>query len=150
VVIAVGAIAIDFAFRSLLIDQARLQLTQTADQVEGLARDASQFGFAEDETPLRIRLSDRATLDRWASANEYLQIDTTAGQVLGKSSNMGGITFPPYHPRGTGSAFTAVSVTGNRPGTMLLLNTVLTDADGRALLIAHIGQRLDIVDQLIA
>ena len=149
-VIAVGAIAIDFAFRSLLIDQARLQLTQTADQVEGLARDASQFGFAEDETPLRIRLSDRATLDRWASANEYLQIDTTAGQVLGKSSNMGGITFPPYHPRGTASAFSMVHVTGNRPGTMLLLNTVLTDADGRALLIAHIGQRLDIVDQLIA
>ena len=149
-VIAVGAVAIDFAFRSLLVDQARLQLTQTADQIEGLARDASQFGFAEDEAPLRIRLSDRTTLDRWASANEYVQIDTTGGQVLGKSSNMGGTTFPPYHPRGTRSAFSVLTLTGNRPGTMLVINTVLTDADGRPLLIAQVGQRLDIVDQLIA
>jgi len=150
VVIAVGAVTIDFAFRSLLVEQARLQLTPTADQIEGLARDASQFGFAEDEAPLRIRLSDRATLDRWASANEYVQIDTTVGQALGKSSNMGGITFPPYHPHGTGSAFSVLTLTGNRPGTMLVLNTVLTDVDGRPLLIAHVGQRLDIVDQLIA
>jgi signal transduction histidine kinase len=151
-VIVIGAVAIDFAFRSLLVDQARLQLRQVADQIEGLARDASQFGFAEDEAPLRIRLSDRATLDSWASANEYVQIDTTGGQVLGKSSNMGGLTFPPFHQPKTGSplVFSVQQVNGNRAGTVLVLDTVLTDNDGRPLVIAQIGERLDIVDALIA
>jgi len=151
VVIAVGAIAIDFAFRSLLIDQARLQLTQTAEQIEQVAREASSFGFA-GEAPVTIALSDRATLDRWASANEYVQIDNDAGQILGKSSNLGGVSF-------TGSAadvkslairFTMVRIAGNRPGTMLVLNRTLTDAENRPLAIAYVGQRLDIVDDLIA
>jgi signal transduction histidine kinase len=151
-VIVIGAVAIDFAFRSLLVDQARLQLRQVADEIEGLARDASQFGFAEDEAPLRIRLSDRATLDSWASANEYVQIDTTDGQVLGKSSNMGGLTFPPFHPLRGGPplVFGLQHVSGNRAGTVLVLDTVLTDNDGRPLVIAQLGERLDIVDELIA
>ena len=151
-VIVIGAVSIDFAFRSLLVDQARLQLRQVADEIEGLARDASQFGFAEDEAPLRIRLSDRATLDSWASANEYVQIDTTDGQVLGKSSNMGGLTFPPFHPvrGGPPLVFRTQHVSGNRAGMVLVLDTVLTDNDGRPLVIAQIGERLDIVDALIA
>ncbi len=151
-VIVIGAVSIDFAFRSLLVDQARLQLRQVADEIEGLARDASQFGFAEDEAPLRIRLSDRATLDSWASANEYVQIDTTDGQVLGKSSNMGGLTFPPFHPvrGGPPLVFRTQHVSGNRAGMVLVLDTVLTDNDGRPLVIAQVGERLDIVDELIA
>ncbi|HEX3452599.1 MAG TPA: hypothetical protein VHS26_04795, partial [Solirubrobacteraceae bacterium] len=59
--IAVGAVAIDFAFRSLLIDQARLNLAQTADQIENIAREAATFPFAEETAPLTT-LADRATL----------------------------------------------------------------------------------------
>ncbi len=149
VVIAVGAIAIDFAFRSLLIDQARLQLTQTAQQIEGVALEASTFGFAGD-APVAIALSDRATLDRWASANEYVQIDNQAGQILGKSSNLGGVSFPAVEVRGPAARFVTLRIGGNRPGTMLVLVRVLADAENRPLAIAYVGQRLDIVDDLVA
>ena len=149
--IAVGAIAIDFALRSLLIDQAKLQLTQTAAQIEAVAREASSFPFAGD-APVTIRLSDRATLDRWASANEYVQIDNGEGQILGKSSNLGGVSFTASAADLHSSAprFTTVQIGGNRPGTMLVLNRTLTDAENRPLAIAYVGQRLDIVADLIA
>ncbi|MBV8643642.1 MAG: hypothetical protein JO225_06970, partial [Candidatus Eremiobacteraeota bacterium] len=112
-VIALGAVAIDFAFRSLLIDQARLNLAQTADQIENIAREAATFPFAEETAPLTM-LADRATLDRWASANQYVQIDTVRGQILGKSSNLGGFAFPPFVPRGTDHEYAELRIAGNR------------------------------------
>ena len=148
-VVVLGAVAIDFAFRSLLIDQARLNLAQTADQIENIAREAATFPFAEETAPLAA-LADRATLDRWASANQYVQVDTVRGQILGKSSNLGGFAFPPFVPRGSDHGYGELRIAGNRPGTMLVLNRVLVDAAGGPIAIAHVGERLDIVDELIA
>jgi two-component system OmpR family sensor kinase len=148
VVIVLGAVAIDFALQSLLVDQARLQLSQTAEEIERNAYEASTYGFA-GAGPLLITLSDRATLDHWASANQYVQIDTPAQQVLGKSSNLGGFTFPPFSMQGV-RRYQMLRIGGERPGTMLVLDRVLTDSEGRALAVAHVGQRLDIVDQLLA
>ena len=146
--IVVGALAIDFALRSVLLDQAKLQLTETADQIEQTAREESSYGFA-DEEPLTLYLSDRVALDRWASSNQYIQIDTPAGQTLGKSSDLGGITLPPFAPSNAGG-FIALRLAGNRPGTMLVLDRVITNADGRPIVLAQIGERLDSVDELIA
>jgi two-component system OmpR family sensor kinase len=95
-------------------------------------------------------LSDRATLDHWASANEYVQIDTVAAQILGKSTNLGGFTFPAWRPHGADHEYAELRVSGDRPGTMLVLNRVLLDDAGRAIVVIHVGQRLDIADQLIA
>jgi signal transduction histidine kinase len=148
-VIVVGAVSIDFAFRSLLIDQAKLNLAQTADQIENIAREAATFPFAEETAPLTT-LADRATLDRWASANQYIQIDTVRGQILGKSSNLGSYAFPPFVPHGSDHEYDELLIAGNRPGTMLVLNRVLVDGTGRPIAIAHAGERLDIVDQLTA
>ncbi len=149
VVIALGAFAIDFAFQSLLIDQARLSLDVTAEQIEHYAEDASTFGLGS-EVPVTLGLSRQSTLDHWASANEYVQLDTISGQILGKSTNLGGLTFAPWEPNGRDRSYTALHVTGNRAGTVLVLNRVLADENGRPIAIVHVGQRLDNVDQLIA
>ncbi|HYW55288.1 MAG TPA: HAMP domain-containing sensor histidine kinase [Candidatus Elarobacter sp.] len=150
IVIALGAVTIDFALRSVLIDQAKLNIADTAEQIERSALEASTYGFL-GEGPLTLALSSRPTLDHWAAGNQYIQIDTVAGQILGKSSNLGGVTFPPFEPPpGTDRAFTELHVGGERPGTMIVLNRVLRDADGRPIAVAHAGARLDIVDQLLA
>jgi len=148
IVIAIGAVAIDFAFRSLLIDQTRLSITQTAEQIERSAVAAPSFAFTEG--PLLLILSDRSTLDRWASANEYVQIDTLAGQVVGKSSNLGGLTFPPLRERGIERRIGFMQVHGEQPGSMLVVDRVLTDAEGHPIAVAHVGERLDNVDALTA
>ncbi len=148
VVIGCGAMAIDFALRSVLVDQARLALTETANQISRAALAAGQTGFGGD-VPLAVTLSRSEFLDHWASANEYVQIDTLAGQILGKSSDMGSVSFPPFDAHGAPQSFTVLHL-GDRLGTMLVLNRVLSDEEGHALAIAHVGERLDIVDQLIA
>ena len=148
-VIAVGAVSIDFAFRSLLIDQAKLNLAETANQIAHDAQEAATFGLG-GAGRLALVLSDRATLDHWASANEFVQIDTVSGQILGKSTNLGGFTFPAWRPHGADHEYDELHVGGERPGTMLVLNRVLLDDAGRQIVVIHVGQRLDIADELIA
>ncbi|HEY0394827.1 MAG TPA: HAMP domain-containing sensor histidine kinase [Candidatus Elarobacter sp.] len=150
IVIALGAVAIDFGLRSVLNDQTRLRLADTADQIERSAMEASTYGFA-GPGPLTLVLSDRTLLDHWAAGQQYIQIDTMRGQILGKSSNLGGFTFPPFAaPPGTDRAFAELRVAADRPSTVLVLNRVLLDIDGRPVAVAHVGARLDIADQLIA
>jgi two-component system OmpR family sensor kinase len=151
-VLAVGAVAIDFALKSELIDQTKLNLAETADQIERNATEATTFGFAvPGSRSVPLVLSERVTLDHFAAANQYIQIDTTSGQILGKSTNLGGLAFPPFTPpHDTDRAYQEVPVTGARPGTMLVLDRVLVDAEGRPIAVAHVGERLDIVAQLIA
>src|SRR5665213_2704072 len=104
VVIALGAVAIDFALRSVLIDQTRLNLAQTAEDFKNNAVEATTFGFS-GEGPLTLVLSNRATLDHWAAGHQYIQIDNLGGQVLGKSSNLGGFTMPTWSPNGKARAY---------------------------------------------
>src|SRR5665213_4588639 len=149
VVIALGAVAIDFALRSVLIDQTRLNLAQTAEDFKNNAVEATTFGFS-GEGPLTLVLSNRATLDHWAAGHQYIQIDNLGGQVLGKSSNLGGFTMPTWSPNGKDRAYEEVRLAGVQPGTCLLLDRVLFDSAQRPILIIHVGERLDIVDQLLA
>ena len=149
-VLALGAVAIDFTLKSELIDQTKLNLAETSDSSERNAVEATTFGFAGPGS-LPLVLSNRATLDHFAAANQYIQIDTTGGQILGKSTNLGGLAFPPFEPpRGTDRSYEELPVVGDRPGTMLVLNRVLLDAAERPIAIAHVAERLDIVAQLIA
>jgi two-component system OmpR family sensor kinase len=150
VVLAVGAIAIDFALKSELIDQTTLSLAETADRLERSAVESTTFGFAGPGS-LQLVLSNRAMLDHFAAGNQYIQIDTTGGQILGKSTNLGGLAFPPFEPpHGADRAYEELPVSGDRPGRMLVLHRVLVGADGRPIAIAHVAERLDIVDALIA
>ncbi len=147
-VILIGAVAIDFAFRSLLIDQARLQILQTYEQIERTAE--AEASYALSDVPLVLLLSDRATLDRWAAAGQYVQIDTLDGRVLGKSSNLGSFTFSPIDPQEPPQSAHIIHHSGEPPNSMLVLDRVLTDAEHRPLAVAHVAQRLDNVDALTA
>ncbi|HEX3549196.1 MAG TPA: HAMP domain-containing sensor histidine kinase [Candidatus Elarobacter sp.] len=147
-VVVLGAVAIDFALRSVLIDQTKLNLAQTAEDFKNNAVEATTFGFSGDG-PLTLVLSNRATLDHWAAGHQYIQIDTTSGQVLGKSSNLGSFTIPPWTPHGTDRAYEDVHLAGEHPGTMLVLNRVLDDAAQRPIAIIHVGERLDTVDEVV-
>ncbi len=148
-VIATGAVAIDFALRSVLIDQTKLNLAQTAEDFKNNAVEASTFGFS-GEGPVTVVLSNRATLDHWAAGHQYIQIDTTNGQVLGKSSNLGSFTIAPWTPQSGESAYEDVHIGGERPGTMLVLSRVLLDAAGHPIAVIHVGERLDTVNEVVS
>ena len=143
VVIALGAVAIDYAFRSLLTDAARSSLTATVDEIQRTVVSATNFPFGGP--PLVIALSDRASLDRWASPSTYVQIDTPAGQVVGKSSNLAAI-LPPMPDLAQNGRIREVDLA--HIGRALLIDHVLTDASGSVVAVAHVAESLAVADTL--
>jgi signal transduction histidine kinase len=142
VIIAIGAVTIGFAFRSLLIEQAKAGISATSDEIVRVAESTNTLGLFDSSTVLET-LANKEQLDHWASITQYIQIDTPQGYPIGKSSNMGDLRLGALPP-GTKERFTFARDTDGAP--LLVLDRALTRA-GKTLAIAHIAQRLDIIDR---
>jgi signal transduction histidine kinase len=142
VIIAIGAIAIGLAFRSLLIEQAKAGISATADEIARVAATSNALGFYDPETVLDT-LANKEQLDHWASVTQYIQIDTPQGYPIGKSSNMGDLRLAPL-PAGAAERYTFARDTD---GTALLVLDRTLSRGGRPIVIAHVAQRLDIIDR---
>ncbi|HEV8020531.1 MAG TPA: HAMP domain-containing sensor histidine kinase [Candidatus Lustribacter sp.] len=142
-IIAIGAIAIGIAFRSLLIEQAKAVLVATTDQIALVAEGSNTLGFNDPETALDT-LANREQLDQWASINRYVQIDSPKGYPIGKSSNMGDLRLSALPP-GVTQRFTFARDTDGSP--LLELDRLLS-RNGKPVVIAHVAERLDIVDEV--
>jgi signal transduction histidine kinase len=142
VIIAIGAVAIGLAFRSLLIEQAKAGITATADEISRVAEASNALGFYDPATVLDT-LANKEQLDHWASITQYIQIDTPEGYPIGKSSNMGDLRLGAL-PAGIKERFTFARDTDGAP--LLVLDRNLSRA-GKTIVIAHVAQRLDIIDR---
>ncbi len=143
-IIAVGAIAIGFAFRSLLIQEARAGITVTSDEIARVAEASNALGFYDPSTVLDT-LANKEQIDHWASPEQYVQIDTIAGYPIGKSSNMGDLRLAPFPVTpGVDRRFVFARDTDGTP--LVVLDRVLSQK-GKPLVVAHIAERLDIVDR---
>jgi two-component system, OmpR family, sensor kinase len=142
VIIAIGSITIGWAFRSLLVDQAKAGITATSDEIARIAEASNALGFYDPATVLDT-LANKEQLDHWASTSQYIQIDTPQGYPIGKSSNMGDLRLGAIPP-GVKQRFTFARDTDGAP--LLVLDRVLS-RDGKTIVIAHVAQRLDIIDR---
>jgi signal transduction histidine kinase len=142
IIIAIGSLAIGLAFRSLLIEQAKAGITATSDEIARVAEATNALGFFDTGSVLDT-LSNKEQLDHWASITQYIQIDTPEGYPIGKSSNMGDLRLGALPP-GIKERFTFARDTDGAP--LIVLDRSLSRA-GKTVAIAHIAQRLDIVDR---
>jgi len=142
VIIAIGAIAIGLAFPSLLIEQAKAGLTATSDEIARVAEASNALSFYDPTTVLDT-LANKEQLDQWASITQYVQIDTPQGYPIGKSSNMGDLRLGAL-PSGIKERFTFARDTDG--ASLLVLDRELS-RNGKPIVVAHIAQRLDIVDR---
>jgi signal transduction histidine kinase len=142
VIIAIGSITIGLAFRSLLVEQAKAGITATSDEIARVAEASNALGFYDPATVLDT-LANKEQLDHWASITQYIQIDTPQGYPIGKSSNMGDLRLGAI-PAGITQRFTFARDTDGAP--LIVLDRVLSRA-GKTIVIAHVAQRLDIIDR---
>ena len=142
VIIAIGAVAIGYAFRSLLVDQAKAGIVATTEQIARIAESSNALGFYDSATVLDT-LANKEQLDHWASVSEYIQIDTPQGYPIGKSSNMGDLRLAAI-PAGVTERFTFARDTDGAP--LLVFDRALS-RDGKTIVIAHVADRLDIIDR---
>lgn len=145
-VIVLAAIALNFAFRQILIDQAKLRIAATSDEIVQQIAEARTLGFFEP-VPVLVTLTDRANLDHWASPTTYVQIDALTGYPIGKSSNMGALRIPPQTVfRGTDRSF---EIERTADAAELIVMDRLISSDKEPIAIAHVAERLDDVQQLV-
>ena len=128
-------------FRSLLIDQAKAGIIATADDITRVAETSNALGFFDSGTVLDL-LANKEQLDHWASLTQYIQIDTPQGYPIGKSSNMGDLRLAAL-PAGIDRRFTFARDTDGAP--LLVLDRRLSRGK-KEIVIAHIAQRLNIID----
>jgi signal transduction histidine kinase len=109
-----------------------------------VAEASNALGFYDPATVLDT-LANKEQLDHWASPTQYVQIDTPQGYPIGKSSNMGDLRLAPFVPmRGEDRQFVrAVDLDGT---TLLVLDRVLSQ-HGKPVVIAHVAERLDIINR---
>ncbi len=144
VIIALGAIGIGFAFRSLLLQEAQAGIRVTSDEIARVAEASNALGYYDPATVLDT-LANKEQLDHWAGPNEYVQIDTIAGYPIGKSSDMGDLRLAPYHPpAGETERTTFARDTDGTP--LLVLDRVLSEK-GKPIVVAHVADRLDIIER---
>ena len=146
-VIVLAAFALNFAFRQILFDQAKLRITATSDQIVQ-AIDANRgFNVFEPVQP-SIALTDRANLDRWAGPSTYVQIDSLRGDPEAKSSNMGALQLAvPSDFRDGDSHFEVVRNAGG--GDDLLVLDRLLRSDGEPVAIAQVAEPLNSVHYVL-
>jgi signal transduction histidine kinase len=125
-----------------LIEQAKAGITATADDISRLAEASNALGFYDPATVLDT-LANKEQLDHWASITQYIQIDTPEGYPIGKSSNMGDLRLGAL-PAGIKERFAFARDTDGAP--LLVLDRNLSRA-GKTIVIAHVAQRLDIIDR---
>jgi signal transduction histidine kinase len=142
VIIALGAFAIGLAFRSLLVDQAEAGINATADEIARVVESTNALGFYDPATVLDS-LTNKEQLDHWASITQYVQIDNPQGYPIGKSSNMGDLRLAAIPP-GITSRFAFARDTDG--AALIVLDRTLA-RDGQPVVVAHVAQRLDIIDR---
>jgi len=144
VIIALGTIGIGLAFRSLLLQEAQAGIRVTSDDIARVAEASNALGYYDPATVLDT-LANKEQLDHWAPPNEYVQIDTIAGYPIGKSSDMGDLRIPPFHP--AAGETERISMFRDTDGTPLLVLDRVLAQKGKPLVVAHVAVRLDIIDR---
>ncbi|MDQ2681578.1 MAG: HAMP domain-containing histidine kinase [Candidatus Eremiobacteraeota bacterium] len=149
-VIVVVGIAISVSFRSILIDQVRTRLDNTMQDIaRATLPNANPFITVPESSvsPLQA-LESTDNLERWSSTTVMVQVDTTHGYPLAKSSNMGAMTFPP-----------AIGLTLSNDRQTRTIRTPLGEfeiverlfsVNGKPQAIVHIGENLDAVANAFA
>ncbi|MBV8726256.1 MAG: HAMP domain-containing histidine kinase [Candidatus Eremiobacteraeota bacterium] len=148
-VIIVTGIVVTARFQSILYDQARGRIDRTMQDVARIANPSSNpFLNIGESAPIEQALANSDNLDRWSSPTTYLQIDNAQGYPIGKSSNMGSMSFPAATGLDAkhGAAYRTVRLTR---GECLVEDPLFSEGGSRKFII-HVGEPLDQLNETFA
>ena len=93
VVIGIVAIVLTFELHSILYDEARAKVDRVGEDIAQTVRGNSLLSALGEGVPVDEQLATTGSLDHWAGPTTFVEIDTTHGYPIGKSTNMGSATF---------------------------------------------------------
>lgn len=148
VIVATG-ILVTVRFQSILYDQTRGSIDRTMRDIARVANPSSNpFMNIGESLPIEQTLANSDNLERWSSPTTFLQIDNAHGYPVGKSSNLGGMSFPPVTDLND-KRDTAYRTVRLARGEFLVEDRRFVEGGGRSFVI-HVGEPLDQLTETFA
>jgi two-component system OmpR family sensor kinase len=139
-ILATGLL-ISLRFEQILYGQAQAHLAQTMQDIKRVALPPpDQFSIQDTSGDALLTLESADNLERWASADTYIEIEDPVGRDVAKSFNLGNSEFPPVPALTTAKPM--VIQNADLHGTPFLIQNELL-IGGRYALIVRVGEPLD-------
>ncbi len=134
-------------FQAILSQEARRNVETTMREIAQAARSSDPFASQELTGDAIAPFFTSENLDTWASPTTFVQVDTTSGYPIARTSNLGGVRIPPYTALTPAhdTAFRTISYGGHT----LLVEDRLFGA-GASGAIVHVAESLDALERTFA
>ncbi len=146
VVIGLVAVVLTFQLHAILYDEARSKIDRVGEDIAQTVRGNSLLSALGEGVPVEEQLATTGSLDHWAGPTTFVEVDTTHGYPIGKSTNMGSATFEPDYGARTSAVMYRVE---DRPqlGEVLVRDELIT-APGVALFVV-VGESLTLYNETL-
>ena len=146
-VISIVSIVLFVQLRSILFDQAKARVDRVGDNIAGIVDRSGPMLAIGEAFPIDEQLALPGNLEHWASPTTYVEVDNAQGYTLGKSSNMGSVTF---QRRPSDAQFgTTYTVERTVLGEVLVRDQRLRVPSGGAIVV-RVAERLDVFNETLA
>ncbi len=139
VIVALGAL-IAWRFQSVLYEQARTRVNATMGEIVAAGRPGTSL-FGGSATNSLETLINSNNLASWSSPTTYVQVNSSDGSLLNKSSNLGSQQFtanPLLGPKTPGPLFRVVRL----PSGPFLVEDQYLQLDSRTGVVVHVAESL--------
>ncbi len=147
-VLLIVSTVVGVRLQSILYAQARSRVAETMAQIASSVRASEEpFSLGFGGSDAYALLTDANNLTTWSSPTTFVQIDSSQGYPLAKSSNLGGTTIPKAVALSVGKPIARRQIT--LPiGTMLVEDRAFTLGSHRV--VVHVAERIDALERSIA
>jgi signal transduction histidine kinase len=145
-VIGVVSIVLFVELRTILFDQARARADQIGSDIASIVSRSGPLVAIGEAFPVDEQLALPGNLEHWSSPTTYVEIDNAQGYPIGKSQNMGSVSF---ERRASDEHF---GVTYGVERTSLgdvYVRDERVKVGGATPIIVKVGERLDIVNETL-
>ncbi|MBV9647889.1 MAG: HAMP domain-containing histidine kinase [Candidatus Eremiobacteraeota bacterium] len=145
-VIGLVSIVLFFQLRTILFDQARARIDQIGRDIASIVSRSGPLVAIGEAFPVDEQLALPGNLEHWSSPTTYVEIDNAQGYPIGKSQNMGGVSFA---RRPSDQRFgVTYSVEKNALGDIYVRDERVK-VGGATPIIVKVGERLDVFNETL-
>jgi two-component system OmpR family sensor kinase len=145
-VIGAVSIVLFVQLRSILFDQAKARVDRIGGDIAGIVSRSGPLLAIGEAFPIDEQLALPGNLDHWSSPTTYVEVDNADGYPIGKSSNMGGVTF---ERRASDDRFvTTYGIESSKLGDVLVRDERLHVPGGNTIVI-KVAERLDVFNETL-
>ncbi len=148
-IIVIGAVSVVLflQLRSILLDQAKARVDRVGDDISAIVSRSGPLLAIGEAFPIDEQFALPGNLDHWSSPTTYVEVDNSQGYTIGKSTNMGGVTFA---RRPTDGRLEITYAVENTVLGSLLVRDERLRVPGDGAIVIRVAERLDVFNETMS